>query len=214
MNQKRIGKSLLAGKMHWFKRLNAIEKLNFAVSIVALIGGALGIFAFFKADATMEAFRHRGKLHVSNEVGQVRIVSPAPGTIFQQGEKVSLTARYETSTFKITNIGDLPSKDVLLVITYDESVTEPKDPFFTPTWLFDKTIQGNTFFYTLRRPIAPNAELIVKFTPSPNSFAAIDENGESSTIVLASVRFVGVDTTTKGNWKGVHGTEGSVVPAP
>jgi hypothetical protein len=185
-----------------------------AVAIVGLIGGVLGIFAFFRADATMEAFRHRGKLKVSGQPPIMRIDVPAEGAAIIVGDETTANVTYAVAELEIDNIGDLPAKDVQIAATY-RSQSTIEEPVFSPPLPTQKLTQGNTVFYTLQRPIAPKSHLAVTLTPAPTSVSVTDENGESSTLYFApsaSVKFVGIDTTTQGNWKGVYGSKATPSP--
>lgn len=173
-----------------------------AGAIVGIIGGVLGIFAFFKADSTMEAFRHRGKLQVSGKPPTLKIVIPKGGTSFTID---TANVTYGVAELEISNIGDLPAKDVQIAATYRQQSTI-EDPVFAPTLSFQKLTQGNTVFYTLQRPIAPKSHLAVTLSPAPPLVTVTDENGETSTVSMApsaSVEFVGTaKTLPPGDWKG------------
>ncbi len=164
------------------EKMTLQQKITLLISLIALSISAL---TYFKTDATMEAFNHRGKLDIIYSKPGLTITSPPE---FRPGENVTMTARVIDSTdIDIINIGDLPAKDVRIAVQYDSSVTDPVLPEFKPPVPVEVTKQNSATFITLKLPIAPKEKLHVSFPTRPEIVSVANEHGERSAVAFPKI---------------------------
>jgi len=95
--------------------------------------------------------------------------------------------------FKIIaiNVGNLPAKDTLITAQYYENTnTQITAPTFVPPIPTDVTMNGNTQFIVLKRPIAPLDKITFSFPGIvPRYVWVSSDSGETSTVVLGDVLY-------------------------
>lgn len=161
------------------------EKLSTILSILALVL-ALGspMLAYFWLDPDLRNFKRRARLQVSGtridpETGK------APDAIdLSKGLDLPglLRQQYE---LQMTNVGQLPGKDIKIVTTYGgiiDGTKSPSDFILQPPTPFDSEEKAGQTFITITRPLAPRDTLVLTFSLPPRTIAVSNEFGETTVL--------------------------------
>ncbi len=142
------------------------EKVNTVMSGLALLLAIASPFIAYRwLDPQMQSFRHRARLHVT------------PYNFHQD------TFKDKPYKIEITNIGQLPAKDVLMTLQYlNKEEAADTDIQLLPPIPVDIVIKEDTKFVTLKKSIASQDMFQVQFTVTPKTVWVATEFGETTIV--------------------------------
>ena len=170
--------------------MSKYEKLSTILSVLALIAAISSPFVSYRwLDPQLQAFRNRARLQVTGTY-----IDPKSHQSIDWKDPKSLpevlTYAYEV---KITNIGQLPGKDIKIVTTNTSGATiafyPPPTPTptpsvtpftFSPPIPYDIIEKDGQKFITITRALAPNDTLIMTFDLKPLTIAVSNDFGETT----------------------------------
>jgi len=151
------------------------ERISIILAVVALGLAAVGPFLTYRwLDPQLQSFKNRARLQVTNRL-------PARG--------IESNEFLQDTPYKIdiTNVGQLPAKDVLMTLQYTDKEEIDSDIQLSPPVPFDVVIKEDTKFVTLKKSLAPQDKAEVKFKIPPKTIwvATAGEN-QSDRVALSS----------------------------
>ena len=153
-------------------KMTRYERISIIIAITALLLAiASPIVSYFWFDPQLQAFRHRARLQVSGSSITGGNTAPDPVPVFH---------------VQIVNIGELPGKDIRLVVQYSrESEPNPKAQHiikFGPPVPYEIVNKQDQDFVLISRPLAPQDKIDVSFMEMPSMISVSNEVGETSVI--------------------------------
>ena len=155
--------------------MTKVEKIGIGFSATALIISIISpIATYYWLDPNIKAFNNRAR---------VRISIPGYGEPLS-GFSPSLYTGNPFREAKITNLGNLPAKDVQVVIEYKETPPIGEDDFrFSPPLQYEAIVRGNDVFITLKRAIPTTDSVSITFLTIPPTLLTVStEYGETHTV--------------------------------
>ncbi len=160
------------------------EVFTLILSILALVIAIVSPFiSYYLLDPQLQAFRNRARLKIDSDYSLNTKFIPA-----SSANELPRTVTIKTWILNIKNVGALPARDIQIVLSYepveDGEALEPKLEFDPPI-LNEQATKSNEQTVTLKRPIAPNDQIMVSILKEPNEVWVYTEFGEASNIKTA-----------------------------
>lgn len=162
------------------------EKSTVVVSMLALVVAAANPFVVYRwlspsVKEIKEELKQRARLQVSSNSASDEYRRQVIRKIIIDGSEGSETVPIDFE-IEIVNIGELPAKDVQMVVQYDSRTPEKPAFVFDPPSQFDLVTRPNQLFLTINRPIAAKDKLKVTFKDYPSRVSVSNEFGETTTL--------------------------------
>jgi len=150
--------------------MKQLEKINISLSILALgFSVLIPVLGYFWLDPNLQAFKNRARLQVSNRLPTRNNES----NDFLQDKPYKID---------IANVGRLPAKDVLMTLQYSHKEEVDTEIQLLPPVPVDVVIKEDTKFVTLKKSLAPQDVIQVKFAFPPKTVWVANEFGETTIV--------------------------------
>lgn len=162
------------------QRMTRYERLNTVLAILALLLALASPFvSYYWFDPYFQSFRHRPKFQLSAQSVTFVYEYDLSGNLRRVGETGT------GSNITLVNNGDAAAKEPLITILYknERDVSMPIE--LSPPFPAEVTVNGNTKFIVLKRPLGPKETLGITFPEVSATLWASNEFGESATLQLA-----------------------------
>lgn len=160
------------------------EKISTILGTVALLAAVVSPFiTYWVLDPQLQSFKNRARLEVSEVTEPSKpILVPNAGDIVRTKDIVDFLLNAHTYHMQIMNVGNLPAREVSIVLQYG---TTPNNPLVevSPPLLTESADKDNLKFLTLKQPIAPSDSVRIKLRPAPDEIWVSNEYGERNNLV-------------------------------
>lgn len=161
------------------------EKISIVMGGVALLLAVVSpIATYLWLDPQLQSFRHRGRLQVNPILRP--LTANSDGKISNATVLAWLADGYE---FEVANIGELPAKDVNIVLQYSDTATSDDKIAITPPLLTETTLSNQLKFVTLKNVIGPGETVRFNLSKVPKSIWVSNEFGERTLLSGSLVPF-------------------------
>jgi hypothetical protein len=174
------------------------ERISIILAGIALVLAIASPFiSYYWFDPQLQAFRHRARLQVTT-----KLLNPKTKSAADADSLVDVLS--SDCEVTITNIGELPGKDIKIVVEdIGDTGGAKKDantsliPFtFNPPTPYDLVTRENQSFITINRALPPRGTLTMNFSGLPTTLAVSTEFGET-TLVNSGIRVLSLNNR---NW--------------